>query len=441
MSCVYSVYCEDAYKRNDAMTLDAIDEFAIDAKSEVIMELFDDPELTAEARAQVKISLEEEGVQGARIKVVGIGGGGGNAINRMVEMGLKGAEFISINTDLQALKTSKAPIRLQIGTNLTKGLGAGANPDIGRQAALDDAERIMELLEGADMIFITAGMGGGTGTGAAPVIADIASKFNALTVSVVTKPFSFEGKRRAQQAEQGLRDLKACVDTIIVIPNDRLLATVDRQTPFTKAFLIADDVLRQGVQSISDLILQPGLVNLDFADVKTIMKGMGKAVMGTGIASGDTRAVDAAKKAISSPLLEEASMEGARGILINISAGNNLTLYEVDQACKLVHENAHEDATIIFGANTDDTMKDEVKVTVIATGFESMAVEASVAPPNLRAVTPHPRQQQMAENVQPPQEGVGSFYRKAAGQTPGAGGAFPFEDRDDLDVPTFKRKM
>lgn len=395
--------------------------------------------LEEEMESQVKISLEEDGVQGARIKVVGVGGGGGNAINRMVEMGLKGAEFISINTDVQALQNSKAPVRLQIGSNLTKGLGAGANPDIGRQAALEDADKIMQLLEGSDMIFITSGMGGGTGTGAAPIIASIANEMGALTVAVVTKPFRFEGRRRAMQGEQGLKELRSCVDTIIVIPNDRLLSTVDRNTPFTKAFLIADDVLRQGVQSISDLILNPGLVNLDFADVKTIMKGMGKAVMGTGLAAGETRAVDAAKRAINSPLLEESSMEGARGILINITAGESLTMFEVDQACELVHENAHEEAMIIFGATIDESMKDDVKVTVIATGFDQAMGE--MASPQLRSISStHSSQPAAPPSQQQPQENV-SFYRKAAGQTPGAGGSFPFDDRDDLDIPTFKRKM
>jgi cell division protein FtsZ len=393
------------------------------------MNLFDDLELVGDNQQHVKISLEENGVQGARIKVVGVGGGGGNAINRMVEMGLKGAEFISINTDLQALQTSKAPIRLQIGASLTKGLGAGANPDVGRQAALEDADKIMELLEGSDMIFITAGMGGGTGTGAAPVIASLANELGALTVSVVTRPFAFEGRRRAMQCEHGLRELRSCVDTIIVIPNDRLLATVERNTPFTKAFVVADDVLRQGVQSISDLILNPGLVNLDFADVKTIMKGMGKAVMGTGHGAGESRAMDAAKRAINSPLLEEASIEGARGILMNITAGETLTLYEVDQACKLIHENAHEDATIIFGANIDDNMKDDVKVTVIATGFD----EVSIPAPSLKGM-PATTKVDLVAAMQQPQENV-SFYRKVP-----AGGTYPFEG-EDLDIPTFKRKQ
>lgn len=399
------------------------------------MELFDDyQELKPDGhQPQVKISLEEDGVQGARIKVVGVGGGGGNAINRMVEMGLKGAEFISINTDLQALQYSKAPIRLQIGSLLTKGLGAGSNPDTGRSAAMEDTDKILGLLEGADMIFITAGMGGGTGTGAAPVIASLASEIGALTVAVVTKPFSFEGKRRGHQAELGLKELRSCVDTIIVIPNDRLLATVERNTSFTKAFAIADDVLRHAVQSISDLILNPGLVNLDFADVRTIMKGMGKAVMGTGISSGESRALDAAEKAINSPLLEEASMEGARGILINITAGSNLTMYEVDQACKLIHQSAHEDANIIFGANIDDSLKEEVKVTVIATGFDQPAI--SVAPPTVKTFIPN-----KAEPIAVGQQENVSFYRKGNAQNSGSGG-FAMDERDDLDIPTFKRRL
>lgn len=397
------------------------------------MELFEDLSEFSDGSSGPKISLEEVGVQGAKIKVVGVGGGGGNAINRMVEMGLKGAEFISINTDLQVLQTAKAPIRLQIGGNLTKGLGAGSNPEVGRQAALEDADKIMELMEGADMIFITAGMGGGTGTGAAPVIASLANELGALTVSIVTKPFSFEGRRRTMQAEQGLKELKTCVDTIIVIPNDRLLETVERNTPFTKAFLIADDVLRQGVQSISDLILNPGLVNLDFADVKTIMKGMGKAVMGTGMANGENRAVEAAKKAINSPLLEEASVEGAKGILINITAGDSLTLYEVNQACKLIHENAHEDANIIFGTTIDEHMKEEVKVTVIATGFEVPVADFLV--PSMKPATVN-KLEPVAAGVQ--EKETTSFYRKGRLETPNN---YALEEKDDLDIPTFKRKM
>ncbi len=401
------------------------------------MELFDDlPEMPGNL-SSVKISLEDEGLQGARIKVVGIGGGGGNAINRMVEMGLKGAEFISINTDLQALQNSKAPVRLQIGANLTKGLGAGANPEMGRQAALEDASKILELLDGSDMIFITAGMGGGTGTGAAPVLASLSNEIGALTVAVVTKPFGFEGRRRAQQAEQGLKELRSCIDTIVVIPNDRLLETVEKNTPFTKAFLIADDVLRQGVQSISELVLVPGLVNLDFADVKTIMKGMGKAVMGTGVCGGETRAVDAAKRAINSPLLEEMSMDGARGILINITAGDTLTIHEVNQACQLIRENADPSAEIIFGATIDPSMKEEVKITVIATGFDQTGEKSlpslSVTRNDVQGVAAPPTAQQQ-ENL--------SFYRKAAGAHTPNSGTFPFsEDRDDLDIPTFKRKQ
>ena len=398
------------------------------------MELFDDLELTPSDLTPVKISLEEIGVQGARIKVVGVGGGGGNAINRMMEMSLKGAEFISVNTDLQALQNSMAPVRLQIGASLTKGLGAGSNPDLGRRAALEDAEKVMELLEGADLIFITAGMGGGTGTGAAPVIAGLCSEMGALTVAVVTKPFAFEGKRRCAQADQGIKELRSCVDTFLVIPNDRLLMAVERNTTFTKAFLIADDVLRHAVQSISDLILVPGLVNLDFADVKTVMKGMGKAVMGTGISSGESRALDAAEKAINSPLLEEASIDGARGILINIMAGSSLTLYEVSQACQLINQCAHEDALIKFGTTIDESLRDEVRVTVIATGFQHMQA-ADTAPMSLKALgvlKPEPVAVQAQENV--------SFYRKGNAQNSGSGG-FIFEDRDDLDIPTFKRKM
>ena len=398
------------------------------------MELFDDyQELKPDGQqSHVKISLEEEGLTGARIKVVGVGGGGGNAINHMIDMGLKGTEFISINTDVQALKTSKAPIRLQIGSLLTKGLGAGSKPDVGRQAAMEDTDKILGLLEGADMIFITAGMGGGTGTGAAPVIASLASELGALTVAVVTKPFSYEGKVRGAQADQGLKELRSCVDTYLVIPNDRLL-TVERGTAFTNAFGLANDVLRHAVQSISEIILNPGLVNLDFADVRTIMKGMGKAVMGTGISSGESRALDAAEKAISSPLLEEASMEGARGILINITAGNSLTMYEVDQACKLVHQSAHEDANIIFGASIDESMKEEVKVTVIATGFDQLTISA--APPTVKTFIPN-----KAEPIAVGQHENVSFYRKGNAQNGGSGG-FSLEDRDDLDIPTFKRRL
>lgn len=395
------------------------------------MELFDELELTPDGQTQVKISLEEVGVQGAKIKVVGIGGAGGNAINHMVDVGLNGAEFIAINTDLQALRNSRAPVRLQIGSALTKGLGAGANPDVGRQAAMEDAEQIMELLEGADMIFITAGMGGGTGTGAAPVIASFAHELGALTVAVVTKPFSFEAKQRSRQAESGLKELRSCVDSIIVIPNDKLISTVDRSMTFKDACAKADDVLRHAVQSISDLILSPGLINLDFADVRTIMKGMGKAVMGTGFAIGENRALDAAEKAINSPLLEESSIDGARGILINVTASSDLTLFEVDQACKLIHQCAHEEATIIFGTTINEALKEEVKVTVIATGFDS---QVDLAAPTLKTIIAN--KVEAAAGGAHHQENV-SFYRKS--NTPNTG-SFSF-DGDDLDIPAFKRKL
>jgi cell division protein FtsZ len=313
----------------------------------------------------------DEGVRlGACIKVVGVGGGGSNAVNRMIDAGLDGIEFLVANTDVQALKQSKAPVKLQIGAKLTKGLGAGANPDVGRQAALEDTEKVIESLEGADMVFVTTGLGGGTGTGAAPIVASLAAELGALTVAVVTKPFAFEGKKRQVQAERGLADLKECVDTVITIPNERLLATLERGTSLFDAFRIADDILRQAVQGISDLITVPGLINLDFADVKTVMHGMGMALMGTGSATGEHRAVEAAKKAISSRLLEDGSIQGARGVLINITGGQDLLLHEVSEASSIIHDAADSEANIIFGAVLDDRMKGEVKITVIATGFD-----------------------------------------------------------------------
>lgn len=313
----------------------------------------------------------DEGVRlGASIKVVGVGGGGSNAVNRMIDAGLDGVDFLVANTDVQALKQSKAPVKLQIGAKLTKGLGAGANPDIGRQAALEDTEKVIESLEGADMVFVTTGLGGGTGTGAAPIVASLAAELGALTVAVVTKPFAFEGKKRQLQAERGMQDLKECVDTVITIPNERLLATLDRGTSLFDAFRIADDILRQAVQGISDLITVPGLINLDFADVKTVMHGMGMALMGTGSAGGENRAVDAAKKAISSRLLEDTSIQGARGVLINITGGPDLLLHEVSEASGIIHDAADSEANIIFGAVLDETMKGQIKITVIATGFD-----------------------------------------------------------------------
>ena len=318
----------------------------------------------------LRLTLEHEFRPGARIKVVGVGGGGGNAVNRMVASGLDAIEFIVANTDSQALAQSSAPVRLQIGAKLTKGLGAGAEPAIGRQAALEDTEQLIGALDGADMVFVTTGLGGGTGTGAAPVIANLASELGALTVAVVTKPFGFEGKRRAAQAARGLEELRECVDTVITIPNDRLLATIDRTTSLTDAFTRADDVLHQAIQGISDLILMPGLINLDFADVTTIMSGMGLAIMGTGVGGGDNRAVEAAQRAISSPLLEDASVEGARGVVINVTGGSDLSMIEVSEAVSIIHDAVHEEANIIFGAVVDPSMEDKVKVTVIATGFE-----------------------------------------------------------------------
>ena len=318
---------------------------------------------------RLRLRLEEEGSAGARIKVIGVGGGGGNAVNRMVRVGLDGVEFIVANTDLQALRNNAAQVKLQIGSKLTKGLGAGADPNVGRSAALEDTEKIIQALDGADMIFVTTGLGGGTGTGAAPVIASLASELGALTIAVVTKPFKFEGKKRQLQAERGLEALRDCVDTIITIPNERLLTIIDRTTPLTDAFATADDVLRQAIQGISDLILVPGLINLDFADVKTIMAGMGLAMMGTGVAEGQDRAMEAARRAISSPLLEGASVNGSRGVIINVTGGPDLSLVEVSEASSIVQEAAHEDANIIFGAVVDPALKGKVKITVIATGF------------------------------------------------------------------------
>jgi cell division protein FtsZ len=326
-----------------------------------------------------RLRLDDEGNAGARIKVIGVGGGGSNAVNRMVQAGFEGVEFVVANTDLQALRSNAAPVKLQIGSKLTKGLGAGADPTVGRQAALEDTEKIIQALDGADMIFVTTGLGGGTGTGAAPVIASLASELGALTVAVVTKPFKFEGRKRQMQAERGLEALRDCVDTIITIPNERLLTIIDRTTPMTEAFATADDVLRQAIQGISDLILVPGLINLDFADVKTIMAGMGLAMMGTGVAEGPDRAMEAARRAISSPLLEGASVNGARGVIINVTGGPDLSLVEVSEASCIVQEAADEDANIIFGAVVDPALKGKVKITVIATGFGGSAAERPAA--------------------------------------------------------------
>jgi cell division protein FtsZ len=329
----------------------------------------------------MRLTLDHQYRSGAKIKVIGVGGGGSNAVNRMVQAGLSGVEFLVANTDVQALDANSATVKLQIGSKLTKGLGAGADPNVGRQAALEDTESIVQALSGADMIFVTTGLGGGTGTGAAPVIASLASELGALTIAVVTKPFKFEGKKRAKQAEAGLAALRECVDTIITIPNERLLAVIDRNTPMSEAFVMADDVLRQAIQGISDLILVPGLINLDFADVKTIMSGMGVAMMGTGVAEGEGRALAAAKAAISSPLLEDSRVEGARGVIINVTGGPDLGLMEVGEASAVIQEAAHEDANIIFGAVVDPTLVGKVKITVIATGFQTAGRAAAASLP------------------------------------------------------------
>ncbi|MGI8918402.1 MAG: cell division protein FtsZ [Pyrinomonadaceae bacterium] len=359
-------------------------------------------------------------ITGARIKVIGIGGGGGNAVNRMIEAGIEGIEFLVANTDLQALKRSHAPIKIQLGSRLTKGLGAGADPGVGREAALEDTDKIIEVLEGADMVFVTTGMGGGTGTGAAPIIASLATELNCLTVAVVTKPFQFEGRRRMQQADHGLRELRECVDTVITIPNERLLHTVEKGASLSDSFRIADDVLRQAVQGISDLITVPGLINLDFADVKAIMSGMGMALMGAGHAFGENRAIEATQQAISSPLLEEASIQGAKGVLINITGGSDLTLYEVNAAATIIREAADEDANIIFGAVIDDEMRDQMRITVIATGFdrESVSVAAAGSTSALPANAPRTIPRPLDDLPRP------MMSARA----------------DDLDVPTFIRK-
>jgi cell division protein FtsZ len=357
---------------------------------------------------------------GARIKVIGIGGGGSNAVNRMIEAGIEGIEFLVANTDLQALKRSRAPIKIQLGSRLTKGLGAGADPSVGREAALEDTDKIIEVLEGADMVFVTTGLGGGTGTGAAPIIASLATELDALTVAVVTKPFHFEGRRRMQQADQGLRELRECVDTVITIPNERLLHTVERSVTLADSFRVADDVLRQAVQGISDLITVPGLINLDFADVKSIMQGMGMALMGAGRATGENRAIEATQQAISSPLLEEATIQGARGVLINITGGPDLTLFEVNAASSIIRESADDDANIIFGAVIDENLTDEMKITVIATGFDRES--ASVASAAVTTAIPAP----------PPR-----FVARPADDLPRP---MMSSRVDDLDVPTFIRK-
>ncbi len=332
------------------------------------------------------IELDEDLSRGAVLKVVGVGGAGGNAVDNMIEHGLQGVEFVAINTDVQALSRCMAPVKVHIGSTVTRGLGAGAHPEVGRRAAEEDKEKIQEALAGADMVFVTAGMGGGTGTGAAPIVAKLAKEMGALTVAVVTKPFLFEGKQRMRNAEEGLRELRRHVDTIITIPNEKLFEVVDEETGFKEAFKIADDVLRQGVQGISDIITVPGLVNVDFADVKTIMENQGLALMGTASSTGTNRAREAALGAVSSPLLEDVKVEGARGVLINITGDSSLTLMEVREAAGVVYDAAHEEANIIFGAVIDDRVGGEVRVTVIATGFaEPPEEELELTPPQVKA--------------------------------------------------------
>lgn len=321
------------------------------------------------SEGKLRFELADDIDSPANIKVIGVGGAGGNAVNRMIEAGLSGVQFIAINTDVQVLDRNLAGKKIQIGKRLTKGLGAGANPDIGRQAVEEDREEIGEILDGADMVFITCGLGGGTGTGAAPVVAEIARQKGALTVAIVTKPFNFEGNKRMQKAESGLRELKERADSLIIIPNERLLAVVDKSTRLTEAFAYADEILHQATKGISDLIAVPGLVNCDFADVKTVMLERGDALMGTGIASGEDRAEQAAKQAISSPLLEDVSMAGAAGVLINITGGEDMSLNDVNQATTIINQAAGADANIIFGAVIDPNFKDQIRVTVIATGF------------------------------------------------------------------------
>ncbi len=387
------------------------------------------------------IEMELEPERMARIKVIGVGGGGSNAVNRMATSAMNGVEFIVINTDAQALKVSPVETKVQIGEKLTRGLGAGADPEVGRRAAVEDTDKILSILEGADMVFLTAGLGGGTGTGAAPIIATLAKELGILTVGVVTKPFIFEGKVRARQAQKGLEELKASVDTLITIPNQKLLSVVERTTPVTEAFRLADEVLRQAVQGISDLIIVPGLINLDFADVRTIMSERGIAMMGIGYATGETGAEEAAEKAINSPLLENVSIEGAKGVLINITGGPGLTLYEVNEASTAICEKAHPEANIIFGAVIDETMADEVRVTVIATGFEPAAQPEGSAERNTGEL-----QIPVAVTVERP---IPRPRRAAArgNGAPGSGKARADQllltdyDEDELDIPTFLRRQ
>ncbi|MBI3582342.1 MAG: cell division protein FtsZ [Nitrospinae bacterium] len=382
--------------------------------------------------------LSDEFDYSAKLKVIGVGGGGGNAVSTMMSSKLDGVDFIVVNTDAQVLKVSPVMTKIQIGSELTRGLGAGGNPEIGKKAALESADQIADLLEGADMVFVTAGMGGGTGTGAAPVVAKIAKDKGALTVGVVTKPFSFEGKRRLSQADAGLKELRDNVDTLITIPNDRLLNVVSKQMPLKDAFKVADDVLRQSVKGISELIIMPCLVNLDFADVKAIMTGMGQALMGTGIGKGENKAIESAQNAVSSPLLEESSIDGARGVLINIIGGPGLTIHDATEASYIIQKMVHEDANIIWGAGIDECMGDEMRVTVIATGFGQQhhrEIEREEKVQKLKVVAGggkvldmpvHPRERHKKSNTgEPVTDRMGPL----------------FSGEMDLDIPTFLRRQ
>jgi cell division protein FtsZ len=398
---------------------------------------------------EMELSFEDAQSGMANIKVIGVGGGGGNAINRMISARLEGVHFLAANTDCQALQANRAPVKLQLGGKLTKGLGAGGNPEIGRSAALEDTEKVLETLNGADMVFVTTGLGGGTGTGAAPIIANLAREMGSLVVAVVTMPFSFEGRRRRAQAEEGLAALREVVDTVITIPNDKLLHTVEVGTPINEAFMIADDILRQAVQGISDLITIPGEINLDFADVKSVMSGMGMALMGTGVADGEHRAVEAAQRAVSSPLLEDASIHGAKGVLINISGGEDMSLHEVSEAAKIIQEAADPEANIIFGTVVDRAQQAGIKVTVIATGFMGDAVARAVVHSRGAHESPQPAEPRLEapaeQHVESPVQE--RFFRSSGeepldfdandeGFTPNFG-----KMKDDLDVPAFLRKQ
>jgi cell division protein FtsZ len=394
----------------------------------------------------LKFAIQEEALLGTKIKVIGVGGGGSNAVARMMDEGLTGVEFHILNTDVQALNASSVPNKLAIGSKVTNGLGAGSDPTLGRQAALEDTEKIIEVLEGADMVFVTAGLGGGTGTGAAPVVASLAKELNALTVAVVTKPFAFEGPRRMKLADRGLSEIGGTVDTVITVPNDRLLELVPRGTSFFEAFRVADDILRQAVQGISDIITTPGLINRDFSDIRAIMLGMGYAMMGTAAASGENASIEAARQAISSPLMEEGGVKGARGVLINITGSSRLSLHDVNEACSLIRAaTANEDAQINFGVVLNESLKDEVKITVIATGFQrdNLPQLARRAVAGVEAVMPEPVPPPPAPVLEPVMN-HGSLFR----DMPPAPPAPPPQETqepapmgaDDLEVPAFMRR-